>query len=220
MATVGARSTPEGRPRSVRLRAVLATGLVLGTGATMTLAQWTDQTLPRGEFSASSFAVQANASTPYDPGAPWAQHTDDAAVLQLDAGDMTPGSRKHAALALRTTPDSLGGTALLGPGEIVAGSDTGLAGALRYRVVASALCDSSVFAPNATYVVGGPEASAPLTTGQAPEAPLTLPAAAPDAPGQPLHLCVEVLLPVGANNALQGAQMEARWRITSQSQTP
>lgn len=220
MAVAGARSTPLGRPWWVRLRAVLAAGLVLGTGATMTLAEWTDRTLAAGEFSASTFVVQANASTPYNPGAPWAQHTDDAAILQLDAGDMTPGSRKHAALALRTAPDSLGGTAVLSPGEIVAGSDTGLADALRYRVVVSALCESSVFSRGATYVVGGPDSAAPLTAGQDPDAPLTLAAATPDAPGQPLHLCVEMTLPAGTDNALQGAQMEARWRIASQSQTP
>ena len=56
--TVSAEST---RPRtSIRVRAALAAGLVMGVAAGMTVASWTDAEFVSGQFTASSFGIEVN----------------------------------------------------------------------------------------------------------------------------------------------------------------
>ncbi|MFC7456727.1 hypothetical protein ACFQS2_05995 [Brachybacterium sp. GCM10030267] len=204
---------------------MLVSGLALGAGATTTLAAWTDPTRAQADFSASTFVVEANPSAPYSPGGPWATHAETAAELRLAADGITPGSTRYAPLALRTTAGSLGGTALLG-GAQVTGDGTGspqLGPALRYRVVTyepgTGTCAGPAFGDGARFLVGTSATTVPLTTGQDPQRPLTLPAAGPDAPGPAVHLCLELSLPRGADNALQGKTATARWQITATSET-
>lgn len=218
MTDAGARGADLGRPWWVRLRAALATGLVLGTGATSTLAAWTDQSVVTGEFSSSTFVVEANPSTPYTDDGPWAPHADEAAVLQLDAQELTPGSTKYASLALRTTAGSIEGTAELDGADVADSPDLDLADALRYRVVVAEGCEEGAFEAGAEFVIGGPDAGEPLTSGQESE-PIELTSDEQDTPGQPVHLCVELSLPEGADNDLQGKQASAQWRITAISET-
>ena len=209
-----------GRPWWVRLRAVLATGLVLGVGTTTTLAAWTDQVDVEASFGASTFVVEANTTTPYVDGS-WSAYSDETAELQFDipATDMTPGSTRYASLALRAGAGSLGGDASL----TAHGADGGLGAALQYRVITSRTCDSAAFdaAAGAAYLVGSPGASVSLATGQDPEDPVGLPEGSEDpaAPGDPVHLCVEVSLPEGAPTELQGQQATARWTVEAISET-
>lgn len=218
MIEVGGSSAPLGQPWWVRLRVVLATGLVLGAGATTTLAAWTDQVLVEGEFSASTFVVEANPSTPYDgAGGSWAAYGDEAAVLQFEAAGMTPGSTRYASLALRTASGSIAGEAVLNASGLE--GPTALGDALRYRVITSQACDGAAFSGSADYLVGSASGHVPLTTGQADGDSLSLADAAPDAPGQPTHLCVEVILPAGSSNDLQGQTASASWSIDALSET-
>lgn len=216
----GEHDSPVRRSWPVRLKVVLACGLSLGAGATTTLAAWTDGTDAQGEFAASTFVVEANSSDPYAASGPWAPHTEEAAVLQLEAPDLTPGSARYAPLALRTTTGSLGGTAVLGGAEVT-GSQ--LAPALRYRVTtydpSAGECSGDDFGTGAHFLVGDAATPVPLTTGQDAQVPLELPAASDTVPGDPSHLCVELSLPTGADSALQGESATARWQIISTSET-
>ncbi|GAA1489132.1 hypothetical protein [Brachybacterium sacelli] len=215
-----APDSPFRRSWQVRLKVLLACGLTLGTGATTTLAAWTDGTEAKGEFEASTFVVEANPSAPYAASGPWSPHTEEAAVLQLEATDLTPGSTRYAPLALRTTTGSLGGTAVLGGAEV---TGTPLGPALRYRVTTydppAGECGGDDFAGGAEAVVGDGTAPVPLTTGQDAHHPLELPAASDTDPGGPVHLCVELSLPSDADSALQGESATARWQIISTSET-
>lgn len=203
------------------LRAVLASGLVMGVSATSSVAAWTDSEYGTGTFSASRFALQATVAMPYDPAGPWVEHGSNAAELQLAAGDLRPGSARYAALGIRTTPGSTGGE-LHVPGATVngtAGNGSAWASALRYRVVVSSRCDASVFSAGADYVVGGATTARPLTRGQ--EDPSHGPAlaeATADGPGAPTVLCFEISLPMGASNSLQGSTADARWDISATSE--
>lgn len=206
------RSASPERRWWVRMRAVLATGLVLAAGATPTMAAWTDHAVADGEFSASTFVVEANTSDPLDPDG-WAPHADDPAVLQLSADDLIPGSRTHGALALRTSEGSVGGTAEIHGSD----SDSDLVRALRYRAVVSPTCHDGAFAAGADFLVGDEHTAVPLTSGQNPDAALELPAAEPSAPGEPVLVCVEMSLADDADNALQGESASMQWHITSTS---
>lgn len=223
--TTAERSQPLGPPWTVRVKAVLACGLALGTGATSTLAAWTDETHVQGEFTASTFELEANPSTPYTAAGPWSPHTEDAAVLQLDAEGLTPGSARYASLALRTVPGSLGGAAVLGGAEVTGdgGGDPQLGPALRYRAAVydpgAGACDTGAFGSGADFVVGTAGSTVPLTAGGAAESPLVLPEADDSEPGIPVHVCFELSLPSGADNALQGRSATARWQIISTSET-
>ncbi|WP_051297338.1 SipW-dependent-type signal peptide-containing protein [Brevibacterium album] len=212
------------RTLALRIRALLAGGLVLGAGATSTLAAWTDETTARGEFAASTFSVQANASKPYSASGPWTSAESDVAVLRFDASGLAPGSVRYAPLALRTGTESLGGNAVLGPAQVVSSGSgaADLGAALRYRVVVSDTCAAAAFTSGARYLVGaaGAAGGVRLTTGQSEASPLALPAAAASAPGAPVRMCFELTLPAGAANALQGQTATADWRITAISETP
>lgn len=90
--------------RSTRPRAVLAAGLVLGTGVVATLAAWTDQEYATGTFTAGTFDLEgAFTETAGEP--QFAQHADvgSAGVLEfdLDATNLSPGDVVQAPLAVR-----------------------------------------------------------------------------------------------------------------------
>lgn len=81
-------------------RAVLAGGLVLGIGAAVTLAAWTDSEFGEGLFTAGSFNLEGS-----DDGVAYAQHETAGGALQLTFSDLvdnlTPGDTAYAAYWLR-----------------------------------------------------------------------------------------------------------------------
>jgi predicted ribosomally synthesized peptide with SipW-like signal peptide len=195
---------------------VLAAGLVFGVGAGSTLAAWTDQTYARGEFTTSTFQVEANA------GAGWVPASDSAGAAVLTFNTSTglmPGASRYAPLSLRTTTGSLGGTVALKGATVDTSSGT-LGAALQYRVVASATCNAAAFTAGATYLVGGATGTGafqPLTVGQT--GTTALGGATATAQGAPLQLCFQITLPTGAPNALQGKTTTASWTLDSTSVT-
>lgn len=87
--------------RGRKVRALLAGGLVLGVGAAVTLAAWTDQEWATGEFGAGSFNVQGSTD-----GTAFTDHeTEDGAadlVFELPAAEnLSPGDSVAAPFVLR-----------------------------------------------------------------------------------------------------------------------
>ena len=83
------------RARWKQARALLAGGLVLGIGASATVAAWTDTETGSGEFQAGAFLLEANID------GSWSSTRQ----MTFDAGAMYPGSVVYAPVRLRTSPD-------------------------------------------------------------------------------------------------------------------
>lgn len=103
--------------RGRKRKALLAGGVVLGLGATMTLAAWTDDVWVNGAFSAGKFNVQGNTGVggwqDYDsaPGgglvfstAPTAMTPNDAVYAPLNLRVDPIANSYDAAITLRTAP--------------------------------------------------------------------------------------------------------------------
>ena len=84
------------RRRRQKILALTAGGLVLGVGATATVAAWTDETFSTGQFQAGSFAIEANIDGTW-------QSTN---TMQFTAQQWFPGHRDTAAVLIRTSPDT------------------------------------------------------------------------------------------------------------------
>ncbi|MGC0365559.1 putative ribosomally synthesized peptide with SipW-like signal peptide [Rhodococcus sp. 27YEA15] len=118
-----------------KIRALLAGGLVLGIGAAVTLAAWSDNVFGKTEFSTTSWNIQGSFSNTGTP--VWNEYAtaDDAGVFSftLEPLDLVPGVPVHAPVSLRIGPDPSGSNAnvqLLG----ATGGTGDLAAALRYSV--------------------------------------------------------------------------------------
>jgi predicted ribosomally synthesized peptide with SipW-like signal peptide len=135
------------RPRvSIRVRAALAGGLVLGLGAGLTVASWTNAEYVKGTFTASSFDLQTSSQGGAYTGA---------TSLTGNVTGLYPGSLAYIALKVKTAAVSAAGTVSLS----AAANSTGLAAVLRYRIVQTlAACTASSFtvpSPSASWVTGG-----------------------------------------------------------------
>lgn len=187
---------------------MLAGGLVLGLGFSVTMAAWTDTEVASGSFGASVFGTQSSVNA----GLQWADNTGIPAVLAFPIGGFSPTVTKYAALNLRTIPNSLAGTASLGAAVITA--DTGLVSGLQLRVVRYAgtgACSSDAFTAGASYIVGTSAVAAALT------APGTQTSALTAAQGAVTTLCFQVSMPSGASTTFQGKSLTATWTVTSTS---
>lgn len=106
-----------------KIAAIAAGLLVIGIGATYTLASWTDSEWVWGGagntpgVSTSKFEVQQNATSPFDNlAAHWNDHeTNPGGGLTFTAGalSLSPNTTVYAPVALRTTADSAGATVTL-----------------------------------------------------------------------------------------------------------
>ena len=202
------------RLRRPRVRALLAGGVALGLGATMTLASWTDNEWSQATFATSSFDTQSS----MDSGVSYADNTVSPGTAMVFSGSgMSPATVRYANTLVRTKIGSIAGTIVLGAGSFSpAGTDetTVLGAALRYRVVSTtASCAASAFTGSPTWVVG-PTAS---TLGTAGSSAVVLAAATAVAPGAASGLCFEVTLPAGAASTLQGKASTVIWQITASS---
>ncbi|QGH68628.1 SipW-dependent-type signal peptide-containing protein [Pseudactinotalea sp. HY158] len=103
--------------RSRKFKAILAGGAVLGVGAAVTLAAWSDDQAATGTFTTGTFALQSSTD-----GTNWANNGQSApATLAFDAGTLAPSDTVAAPFGLQVTGDysadvtmSTSGTALTG----------------------------------------------------------------------------------------------------------
>lgn len=119
-------STTRSAAKRHRVRALLAGGVVLGLGATVTLAAWSDDIWVNGQFRAGQFNVQGSPSTSSTH--TWAEYPTQAgaAPLQFSAAIPTivsPGTSYYApfSLAIDSTRADFSGevriTEYLGTGD-------------------------------------------------------------------------------------------------------
>lgn len=191
-----------------RLRAVLAGGLVLGVGATLSLAAWNDSEYATANFVASVFNTESNSGTG------WAHNTTaPGATLTFAATGMSPEVSHFALLDVRTTAAStVAGTVALNS-SAEAGA---LADALQYRSVlisAATICDAAAFGGTPTWIAGN--ASTYIASGEMPvSTPSTAIAAAA---AQTLRYCFEVRIMPGTDNSFQGEEGTLTWGFTATS---
>ncbi|MBC7725199.1 MAG: hypothetical protein H7146_10700 [Burkholderiaceae bacterium] len=194
---------------SLRVRALLAGGIVLGVGSTATLASWTDVENASGSFATSVFATESSVQ-----GGTWAAHeTAPGPTVTVNSAGYSPGTVGYLQVVVRGTAGSIAGGIDLTGATTTGAAD--LSSAFRYRVVrTTAACTAAAFTGTPTFVVGSTGAQ-PLGQGSTASSPL---AAAPaSAAGDATGFCFEVTLPAGAANTLQGKTATATWQLISTS---
>jgi predicted ribosomally synthesized peptide with SipW-like signal peptide len=211
---MGEHSSARGRGFSLRLRAVLAAGVVLGLGVTATLASWNDSEFATGSFATSVFNTESNVQS--------AGYADNAAspgpTVTFAGAGLSPNTSAYFTVLVRTKATSIAGTVSLA-GATVGGADAATLGtALVYRVVATTgTCAASAFLGSPSWVVGAASTYRALTAGQEIGVSTSLAAATVSLPGAATGFCFEVTLPSGALNTLQGKTATATWQFTATS---
>lgn len=214
--------------RSGKIRALLASGLVLGVGATFTLAAWTDNEWvfggagpDGGTPGTKTYAMQQNTLAPFAE-ASWTDEPEangGGLDFTIAAASMLPGDTVYAPFQLRAKAGSEGLTVTLAEARqatptVEPTNSTELYNAMRYRAwigVDAANCTAAGDKSTGTVLVG---AGSRLNTTSA--VALTLPAGTTSAAaGEPESLCFAMTLPVGAPATLQGKNVVPLWRFTS-----
>lgn len=203
--------------RSRKRKAILAGGIVLGLGASMTLAAWTDDVWVSSSFSAGSFNVQGAV----DPaGTSWREYNTSGGagplVFTVPVSAMSPGDSVFAPLNLRVDPAKNSYDAAITLPTAPSAPATGDAniaffGALKVTLfnVAPGSCSStgtSLAAPLSGFnsVALGTTTTSPL---------LTL-----DKNSTPQGICFKVSLPAGAPSTVQGGTTGAlTWNFDATS---
>jgi predicted ribosomally synthesized peptide with SipW-like signal peptide len=182
---------------------VLAGGLVLGVGVTLTLASWNDSEYASGSFAASTFDTESSTVSGV-----WANNSSTpGASLVFNATAMSPSVSQYAWVNIRTTAAStVGGTITL------ASSTTSgtLIPALEYRAVRAAAvstsCTASAFSGTPTYIAGSATTYLAVTT--VPASPV---ASAITSPSGELRYCFDVRVQSAASNTYQGKTGTVTW---------
>lgn len=205
--------TKRSHPPRLRLRAMLAAGLVLGVGGMTTLAAWTDTENATGTFGASIFGTESQSA-----GSPsYASNTTTpGATLTFAATGMSPGTSYYAWLNVRTTPAStVGGVVQL---TSTATSGT-LAGALQYRAVRmtdaspTATCGPTAFTAGSPVFVAGASA----TYLAASQVPATAVESTIGAGAGHLGFCFDVRVAPGSADSFQGTTGTVTWNLSAVS---
>ncbi|WP_435746747.1 SipW-dependent-type signal peptide-containing protein [Microbacterium sp. PMB16] len=186
-----------------RVRALLAGGLVLGVGATVTIAAWTDQELATTTVSAGTFSIASRS----DQGA-FTSHgpSDTALSIPLDASGLYPGIKKAAYVQVQasgTLPGTVNLTAVAvtnNTGGTPTGADLALQNAIRVGVAvvaAPANCTTAVTAGTALNVVPTVAAQSVTVT-----------------PLNTITYCIVLELPTDASGLAQGGIVKPTWTFT------
>lgn len=215
-----------------KIFAVLASGLVLGIGGTMTLASWTDTEWAQGGngtaagVGTSTFSVDQNADNPFSTTtSTFTNHATAATAnplsFSMGALTLTPGDTIYAPVALTNSAASVGGNLVLQTGAVstlATINDTGslLSSALHLSIgeivtpasVAPPTCDLAGyggFTPIQTDSVGL------FTTHTATTEVL------PAAGTKVAHYCFKITLPTDSLANLQGRTTAPVWQFIATS---
>ena len=218
--------------RSSRTRnkvlAITSAGLVVGVGAAMTLATWTDT---EWDFAGaggvpglgtSTFIVQQDVTNPYTGAAFGNAHSNPGKTLDFETGALvlSPGDSVAAPVAYETTPASVAGTLQLNAAVAATGvtandPTNALWNALVLQVgwmsaapgVTPPACTSTLTGFTSIALTGTGLGAVPAVGTQ------TLQAAT----GNVLHYCFVVALPAGSPNSLQGLTVAPAWQFSAVS---
>ncbi|WP_314038322.1 SipW-dependent-type signal peptide-containing protein [Dietzia sp. CH92] len=182
--------------RRRKRKAILAGGVVLGLGAAVTLAAWSDDVFADGVFNTGGvFRLEGSPETtslPATSGWVVAENSAGAIPLLFSTADavnpLTPGDTAYAPLAIRLTVAST----LDGVLNKVTATATGpMAGALTYSVTSGATTCASGGEDNGTAWVSDKGVNSGASTG----ADLDLESNAGGTAGDVVQLCVAVTFP-------------------------
>lgn len=212
---MGDGTSPRRRRFSLHLRAVLAGGLVLGVGGTVTLASWNDSEYASGSFMASVF----NTESAVQGGVYTDNSTAPGPTLTFGGAGFAPGVSGYFPVLIRTKANSVDGRVVLDAATLGGADAATLGAAFVYRVVhATGTCDATAFTGSSpVFIVGGATTYRALTVGQEVGVTNILSAATATLPGAPTGFCFEVTLPAGAANSLQGKTATATWQFVATS---
>lgn len=192
--------------RKRKVRALLAGGLVLGVGAAVTLAAWTDNVFGNSDFATGGapWELQGNfeTTTPLTEGG-WDDYDlspgGTIAFPMPLKNNLTPGDVVRAPVAIRLEPGQALGASVTLDGPDLAGGNV-LQNTLTYGVysgVTAADCAAGTL--GSTTVV---PAGSPLSAGGT----FTITSGANANAGTPVLLCFAVTLPTGTSSDVSGLQ--------------
>lgn len=193
--------------RRRKLLAIVASGVVLGIGAVMTFASWTDQEWAKATFSTGTFDIQGSAD-----GTTFADHPTASGALQLtfNGGNrLYPGAEVSVpyAIKLSSTSTYQGAIALSGS-TTSSTSNPDLTNALSYKIYKSASWGCNV-QPTDTPLVTSATAATTVST------PLSTLVSTSDQ----LNLCVVVDVAPTLPQTAQGKTADVTWEFTGTSGT-
>ncbi|MGN0100641.1 MAG: SipW-dependent-type signal peptide-containing protein [Dietzia sp.] len=199
--------------RNRKRKALLAGGLVLGLGATATLAAWTDDVWVNGTFTAGKFNVQGAVTATsgnWATASNWQElntsGTAGTLAFTVNPAAMTPGDAVYAPLNLRVDPSKNSynaaitlPTAPTGPASATPAENQAFFNALRVTLynVAPGSCSSAGI--GATAGITGLTNVALTTTATTPIAALEL-----NKDSTAKGVCFKVELPADSNANVQG----------------
>jgi predicted ribosomally synthesized peptide with SipW-like signal peptide len=214
--------------RSRKVRAVLASGLVVGVGAAFTLAAWTDTEWvfggagPNDTPGTKTYRMQQNTVAPFTNEADWTDRSEatDAGRLNftINAANLLPGDTVYAPFQLRAKPGSETLTAFLteaqqadDPAHGNSNSEA-LYDALTYTAwVGLDAADCSATGSRPVDIVPFVAPGSTLDTTSGTEIILK--------PGEPVDVCFAMTLPEDAPDTLQGTNVVPLWQFTSEAAT-
>lgn len=207
------RSHDARRQRRRKLQALATGGLVLGVGASATLAAWSDEAAGVGQFATGEFAIEANT------GKGWSSSSE----MRFSDVAMFPGQSLYAPVSLRTTPD----TTVDGEVTVYGVGNTGgkLVPYLHFRAVAIEPSDSSdqvpscsaaAFSSTGEYVFGSPTEFMDMEKGATASRTQHLRAGIP----KTVDYCFEVQLDPAAPNDTQRLTADYTWKFHAESIIP
>ena len=197
----------------LRVRAVLAGGLVLGVGATLTLASWNDSEYASGTLKTSTFDLQ---SSPTNISGNFSSHPEGAPlVLDFAPSNMAPGSLRQKQFFIRNTGTVAGTYTFSAPDMAADDSSFPLKSHLKYRAIeTTGSCTATSFTSGTPqYLAGG--SSSWVAIGTPASAPRNLAAG-----GTAVGICVELQLSATTPNDRQGKTVAVQIMTTATSETP
>lgn len=138
--------------RRRKVSALLAAGLVLGLGATATLAAWNDSEFASGTFSAGTFDLEGSTN-----GITWAQHDSGGAAATLsftvNPANLAPGDVVYAPFAVRLAANNSTDASL----TVSAVTSTGTVTNLTYTLVrtSSITCNAAAVSGGTVVIASG-----------------------------------------------------------------
>ncbi len=200
---------PPNRDRRRKIGAILAAGLVLGVGATATLAAWNDSEYAKGSFAAGSFNLEGSTD-----GTSYSDHATSGAAATLgftvNPANLAPNDVVYAPFAVRLAANTTTDASVTVAGV----TNTGTVTNMTYVLVRT-----SSMTCNAAAVTGGTVVIAANTAMSSVGTPTgwTLSKGSPvTSAGSPVYLCFAVTAGTGLVQSQSGT---ATWQITATSTT-